>query len=129
MGTRMYASGDQIESVLIERFGEKTVSNYYKFENWAKSANLEDLQAIANSEESERDYLIYEIRRLIWAYDGIESFNLFGWGILKRETFEIIESAGLDTYNDSTQDPEIVAKLIAAQGIKTKTQLTELRWS
>jgi hypothetical protein len=129
MGTRMYASGDQIEDVLIEKYGEKPVANYYKFEKWALDASIEDLQAIANSDEPERDYLVYEIRNQIQIYDAINSFGLFGWGRLKRETFEIIESAGLDLDAGSTRDPEIIKKLIVAQGIKTQIVLTELTWN
>jgi hypothetical protein len=85
--------------------------------------------ANSNERECEREYLIYEIRSRVKEYADISCFRLFGWGRLKRESLEIIEAAALDVDAGSRQDPGIIAKLIAAQGIQTKIALTELGWN
>ncbi len=129
MATRLYPANDQLESLLIEKFGKTTIENYYKFENWAESASLEELQAVSHLRDDDREYVIYKMRNRVEKYCDIYKFINCGWDRPKERTFRVIEEAGLNMGVDSTQDIEIIQKLIDSQGIKTKITITELCWS
>ena len=72
---------------------------------------------------------MYQLRSRVDVYNHIDSFGLFGWGKLNEKCYHIIEEADLDEDADSTNDPVIIAKLIAAKGITTEIQITELQWN
>jgi len=117
MGTRLYPANE--EEVLIEKFGPKTVQKSVKFEEW--------LEKFPSSDEDEKGYSEYSVRRVFNHYEEIHHFKMFGYGRLNEGAVKAIKEAGSSYGLGSTTDENLIAKLKVAMNITDK--VTGFSWS
>ena len=122
MGIKLYANMEarklavklypqNMEEVLIERFGKDRVEQSYKFENWLDKLPVEE----------SKSYFEDKIRQLLPNYDDINHFRENGFGRFNKETYDLI-LADRKSGIGSTADSELVAKIAIAMNIREKVK-------